>query len=172
MVERFPEGPAVVDKAAHAVAGARAAGVGVMHVQVGFRPGHPEVSPRNKMFSAIAGAGRMVPGDPGSELHPGLTRLADEPVVTKRRVSAFAGSDLEVLLRAAAIEHLVLCGISTSGVVLSTLRQAVDMDYACTVLTDACTDDDTGLHTTLLEKLFPRQATVVSVEEWLGSLHP
>jgi len=52
--------------------------------------------------------------------------------VTKRRVSAFAGSDLHVLLRAGGIEALVLSGIATTGVVLSTLRQAADLDFSLT----------------------------------------
>ena len=60
--------------------------------------------------------------------------------VAKKRISAFAGSDLEVLLRANDIRHLVLCGIATSGVVLSTLREAGDKDYTMTVLSDLCAD--------------------------------
>src|ERR1700761_4914889 len=32
---------------------ARATGVPVIHVQVGFRPGLPEISPRNPLFSAV-----------------------------------------------------------------------------------------------------------------------
>jgi hypothetical protein len=57
---------------------------------------------------------------------PRLAAAAGDLIVTKRRVSAFTGSDLEVVLRAAGTEHLVLTGIATSGVVLSTLRQAAD----------------------------------------------
>jgi nicotinamidase-related amidase len=90
--------------------------------------------------------------------------------VTKRRVSAFTGSDLEVLLRAGDVEELVLCGISTSGVVLSTLRQAADQDYGLTVLRDACADGDEEVHRVLIEKVFPRQAEVLDVAEWAAGL--
>jgi nicotinamidase-related amidase len=90
--------------------------------------------------------------------------------VTKRRVSAFTGSDLDVLLRARGTTHLVLAGIATSGVVLSTLRQAADLDYQLTVLADGCLDADPEVHRVLLAKVFPRQAEVTTIEEWAGSL--
>ena len=88
----------------------------------------------------------------------------------KRRVSAFTGSDLEVLLRAQGIDSLVLAGIATSGVVLSTLRQAADLDYRLTVLADGCLDGDPGVHHVLLEKVFTRQAEVTSIAGWTASL--
>ena len=87
-------------------------------------------------------------------------------MVIKRRVSAFAGSDLDVLLRARRTEHLVLAGIATSGVVLSTLRQAADLDYRLTVLADGCLDADPEVHQVLLRKVFPRQAEVTTIADW------
>jgi nicotinamidase-related amidase len=95
---------------------------------------------------------------------------AEDPVVVKKRVSAFSGSDLEVLLRSSEITHLVLAGIATSGVVLSTLREAADKDYRLTVLSDGCADTDEEVHRVLIEKVFPRQADVVSVNEWANGL--
>jgi nicotinamidase-related amidase len=91
-------------------------------------------------------------------------------VVTKRRVSAFAGSDLDFVLRAGGIDSLVLTGIATSGVVLSTLRQAADLDFELTVLSDACADGDEEVHRVLIEKVFPRQAAVITVADWAGGL--
>ena len=91
-------------------------------------------------------------------------------LVTKRRVLAFTGSDLEVVLRAGGIDSLVLAGIATSGVVLSTVRQAADLDYRLTVLADGCLDADPEVHQVLLQKVFPRQAEVTSVARWAASL--
>lgn len=154
---------------AGAASAARAAGVRVIYVKVGFREGYPEVSPRNRGFAALKDSGRMVEGassviDPGVDPHPG------DVIVTKRRVSAFSGSDLDVVLRAAGIESLVLTGIATSGVVLSTLRQAADNDFDLTVLSDGCLDGDEEVHRVLCEKVFPRQAAVMTVGEWVESL--
>jgi len=64
----------------------------------------------------------------------------------------------------------VLGGISTSGVVLSTVRQAADLDYRLTVLADACGDWDMEVHRVLTEKVFPRQAVVNTVADWTETL--
>ncbi|HEU5466525.1 MAG TPA: isochorismatase family cysteine hydrolase, partial [Gemmatimonadales bacterium] len=87
--------------------------------------------------------------------------------VTKRRVSAFAGSDLDVVLRAGNTDTLILCGIATSGVVLSTVRQAADLDYRLIVLSDGCLDMDPEVHRVLTEKVFVRQADVKTIAEWM-----
>lgn len=93
-------------------------------------------------------------------------------IVTKRRVGAFTGSDLEVVLRAQLISTLVLAGISTSGVVLSTVRDAADRDLGIVVLSDACTDQNADVHQLLIEKIFPMQALVMRVDEWIGGTEP
>jgi len=171
IVERFAGGDdGYLERLATAIAAARAADVMVGYVTVGFRPGYPEVSDRNKSFAAIAGTGRFTDGDPGRAIPGAVAPAPGEAVVTKRRVSAFTGSDLDVLLRARRIDRLVLAGIATSGVVLSTLRQAADLDYRLTVLADGCLDADPEVHQVLLGKLFPRQAEVTTIAEWTASL--
>ncbi len=100
-------------------------------------------------------------------VHPDLAPAEGEVTVVKRRVSAFTGSDLEVILRAFGIKHLVLTGIATGGVVLSTLREAADKDYKLTVLADCCADRDEEVHRVLTTKVFVNQADVLSVEEWI-----
>jgi nicotinamidase-related amidase len=168
IVDRYP-GAGVVEAAAHAASKARANGILVVFVRVSFRPGYPEISPRNLTFSRIAGAGGYTDADPSREITSGLAVAPDDVVVVKRRVSAFTGSDLEVVLRARGVQHLVLAGIATSGVVLSTLREAADRDYRLTVLADACTDADPEVHRVLTEKVFPRQAEVTTVDGWLAA---
>ena len=170
IVERFAGDDGYLERLAAAIAAARAADVMVGYVTIAFRPGYPEVSDRNKSFAAIAGTGRFTGGDPGTRIPGAVAPAPGEAVVTKRRVSAFTGSDLDVLLRARRIGHLVLAGIATSGVVLSTLRQAADLDYRITVLADGCLDADPEVHQVLLHKVFPRQAEVTSVAEWAASL--
>ena len=170
IVDRFADDEEYLPRLAGAIGAARAAGVRVIYVVVGFRAGYPEVSRRNKTFGAIAGSGRMADGDPGAAIPPVLEPDSGDVVVTKRRVSAFTGSDLEVVLRAGEVDSLVLAGIATSGVVLSTLRQAADLDYRLTVLADGCLDADPEVHRVLTEKLFPRQADVLSVADWTASL--
>ena len=168
IVQRL-DSQAVVERVIAAIAAARAAGVRVIYVVVGFRPGYPEASPHNKTFSAIRDSGRMIEGE-SVAVYAAVAPQPGDTVVTKRRVSAFAGSDLDVVLRAREIGSLVLTGIATSGVVLSTLRQAADLDFELTVLSDACADADEEVHRVLTEKVFPRQALVTTVDEWAASL--
>jgi len=166
IVERFAEGDDYLPRLSRAIEVARATGIPVIYVVVGFRRGHPEIAASNRTFSAAAAAGRFTEGDPGAQIHPAVAPLSGDPVVTKRRVSAFTGSDLEVLLRGLGVGTLVLTGIATSGVVLSTLRQAADLDYRLVVLSDACLDADPEVHRVLTGKVFPRQADVLTVAEW------
>ena len=131
----------------------------MIYVVVGFRPGHPEVSARNKTFAALASSEAFAGADPAARVHPAVAPDPADLVLTKRRVSAFAGSDLDVLLRGLAADTLVLAGIATSGVVLSTLRQAADLDYRLVVLADGCLDADAEVHRVLTEKVFPARPT-------------
>ena len=159
----------VIERTVGLVAAARAAKVQVIYVAVGFRPGYPELNRRGPYYAAIAPSGRLQNTSVDS-IVPELRPQADEPLVIKRRVNAFCGTDLELLLRHRGIDTLILTGIATSGVVLSTLRQAADLDYGLTVLADACLDADPEVHRVLTGKVFPRQAEVSTVAQWAEQL--
>jgi len=139
----------------------------VIYVRVAFRPDAPEVDPHNRVFSALAGSAAFLEDAPGAQIHASVAPQRGDVVVTKKRVSAFAGSDLEVVLRSQGVRTLVLAGIATSGVVLSTLREAADLDYGLVVLRDACADADEEVHRVLLDEVFARQADVLTVDEWI-----
>jgi nicotinamidase-related amidase len=176
VVDRYPD-PAYLPRLREGIDAARAAGLPVIYVVVGFRPGYPEVSTRNKMFGGMvaraasaAGAAGAAGSEEATRIHPDVAPGPGDTIVTKRRVSAFAGSDLDMVLRAGDIDHLVLTGIATSGVVLSTVRQAADLDFGLTVLSDGCLDSDPEVHRVLVEKVFPHQADVTTVADWAAAL--
>jgi nicotinamidase-related amidase len=161
-----------VARAARVVGAARSAGMPVVLVRVGFRPGLPEVSDRNPLFAAMKASPqhqKLFEGAAG-EVHPALGPEPDDIVVTKHRVSAFAGTDLHMILRAKNIETVVLFGIATSGVVLSTLLEASDADFRAVVIGDCCTDMDAELHDALIQRLFPRRAEVIAAEDFVNAL--
>jgi nicotinamidase-related amidase len=164
--------PAFAANVKKALAAARRHGILVLHVVVGFRKGFPELSAAmtNATFAALRGNAAAMPGLENPVPDPSIEPQPNEMVITKRRVSAFAGSDLEVILRGYKIEHLVLTGIATSAVVLSTLCQAADMDYRISVLSDVCADRDPEIHTILLSKVFPRRAEVLTADQWITGL--
>lgn len=154
---------------------AREAGAQVIHVRTAFRAGYEDLATRNKFMGPLStmGEGMFTEGHASSEFDPIVAPAADSKdiVVTKKRTSAFAGSDLDVVLRTLKIDTLALAGVATSGAVLSTLRQAADLDFVVTVVEDLCLDRDPEVHRVLTEKVFPRQATISSAKEWIESLN-
>jgi nicotinamidase-related amidase len=146
---------------------ARTLNATVIHVKVGFRPGFPEVSERNRLFSSLTknpDYAKMLNTE-WLNLHPALEARPDEPVVAKPRISAFEGTDLKVLLRSKDIDTLVLFGIITSGVVLSTALEAMDQDYRVLIVRDACADSDPELHACLLDRLLAKRTDVVTTAQ-------
>jgi nicotinamidase-related amidase len=166
ILSTLPDSIEVITNNVKAIAYARNKKMPVIYVVVGFRQGLPEVGVNNKSFVAVKERFANMDMNDFIKIHPELTPAEGEVIVAKRRVCAFTGSDLEVILRAQNIQHIVLTGIATSGVVLSTVREAADKDYRITVLSDCCADGDDEVHRVLTTKVFPRQAEVIMVEEW------
>lgn len=162
----------LIPRAAGVLEAARKQGITVVHVRVGFRSGLPEISARNVLFGAIRDNPRWQKlfAGPMGEVHPGLGVQETDIIVTKHRVDAFYGTDLEMILRAKEIDTLILFGIATSGVVLSTLLHASDADYRLIVVKDCCIDQDAEIHSILMEKIFSRRATVITAQEILQAI--
>lgn len=167
-----PDNDDLVVRAAALLRHGRRAGLTVIHVQVGFRPGLPEIHPRNRLLGGIKRSPRhqqLFAGASGL-IHAGVTPEEGDLVVTKSRVNAFAGTDLALLLRAREIDTLVLFGIATSGVVLSTALYAADADYRLFIVKDCCADLDGSVHACLIEKVLPRYTAVLSSDEFISLL--
>lgn len=149
-----------------AIQKARANNVPIIYVVIAFREGYPELVPTGRTMTMLKTSGRKLDTPESFQVHATVAPVKGDITVIKKRVSAFSGSDLEIILRSQGINHLVLTGIATSGVVLSTLREASDMDYTATVLSDCCADMDEEVHRVLTTKVFARQAEVVTAAEW------
>jgi len=161
----------ILERTAEAISYAKISGCSLIFVKVGFRQGGPEIHPDNKMFGGNKDRYSAPNLEEMMKIHPDLSPELNDIIILKRRVSAFSGSDLQIVLRSLHIEHIVLAGVSTSGVVLSTLREAADSDYLITVLADCCADRDPEVHKVLLGKVFPMQAQVFTVSEWKAQEH-
>ena len=166
ILSRFPEKSALIAKVAGAIRHAREHHIKMIVVRLGFRHDMPELNPANKPFTRLMSGMSHADLDAFMQLDAGLGVRQTDIIVSKKRYSAFSGSDLGMILRVQDISSLVLTGISTSGIVLSTLGEAFDKDYQLTVLSDACADRDEEVHRFLLEKIFPKQAEVMTVEDW------
>ncbi|MCG7205139.1 cysteine hydrolase family protein [Streptomyces arenae] len=166
LLSALPGAERILRAAQRAQRAALDAGIREIHVRVAFTPeDHAAVPAHNKAFAPVARAGALAATEPENEVHPALREAhEDQPLtVTKTRVSAFSTGSLDPLLREQGIDTLVLGGIFTSGVILSTVRDGADKDYRLLVLGDVCGDPDQQLHDTLITSLLPSQADVIDV---------
>ena len=150
----------VLANTAKAIAAARDAGVKVAYVRVGFSGDYRECPPASPIFSGARANGIFQLGTHGTQIHPLLAPQEGDFDIVKHRVSPFYGTSLEPILRAHAIERLVLCGVSTNGVVHSGARDAHDRDYEVVILEDCCAGATADEHGHAVECL-RRYATIL-----------
>jgi len=164
ILRRVGDADALLGRASRAIDLARGAGLHVGHVRVAFEPTEvAKVPATNAAFSRAAAA---MPADaPDTQFHERVAPRAGDIVVRKTRVGAFSTTDLDAQLRGRKVTTLVLAGIATSGVVLSTVCDGADRDYRLIVLSDGCADPDEEVHRVLLTKVFARRAEVITIDE-------
>ena len=163
----YPNTESVLPPAQRALEFARSKGFQVVHVGLGFTEGYPELPQFETPFERIRKNQLFIKGTPSSEFHPSLVKAGDH-VLYKQRVGAFSENHLQLILRSRGVEHLVMFGIATSGIVLSTVRRAFDLDYRMSILSDACFDGDPEVHRVLIEKVLSRQATVLETDAFIA----
>lgn len=150
----------------------RQSGGHVAYVRVGFVPEEVASFPEHSAMGArVRAAGRNMHADSAmTAVHDAIRPQPGDLVVRKTRVGGFSTTDLHVRLKAAGVDTLVLTGVHTSGVVLSTLREAHDLDYRLIVLSDGCADPDPEAHDFLIGRLFPKHASVRTAADLRGLL--
>ena len=168
IIAMVPDSSSSLPAAAKVAEAARRAGLVLIHVGLGFEPGYPEI-PAGSRFEMMKEKNLFLKGSDSSRFHPSVYKEGDL-VIYKHRVSAFAGNSLELILRSKKIDTLVLFGFATSGIVLSTVRQAADLDFKFIVIKDACGDRDPEVHRVLTEKVFSSHGTVTTAAEFEASL--
>jgi nicotinamidase-related amidase len=164
----------LLSRTADAIDLVRRLGGQIGYVRVAFEEAdYAAIPDTNKMAARIAArGGTMDSQSPESAIHAQVAPDGGDIVVRKTRVGAFSTTDLDEQLRHRGITSLILAGISTSGVVLSTVRDAADRDYQVFVLADASADPEPGVHDFLTERIFPRQADVITTAELEDLLYP
>ena len=156
----------LLEKANAALADARAHGATVGWVRVAFTDEDFDAIPDGAtMAGVLQRRTKMHADSPATQIDDRLSVADDDVMVRKVRVGAFTTTDLDEQLHARGIDTLVLAGISSSGVVLSTVREAMDRDYRIVVLEDACADPDAEVHAFLHGRIFPGRASVISVAD-------
>jgi len=157
----------VLSHAASCLQAARANGVPVIHVRVGFDPEHSLRTNRSKRFEGFEQRGAMRLGSPDTEFCDEVQPMAGEPIVTKGCVNPFIGTALMELLVGRRVGELFLAGVATNMVVESALRHAADSGFATSVVEDCCASFDLEMHDFAIKKIFPSFGDVCSSRDFI-----
>ena len=173
VLQRIPDLEPLLGRVQRAIADVRDHGGTIGYVRVAFtEQDWAAVPAANPIFARAAQTRAMHDEDPATAIHASLAPQPGDIVVRKTRVGAMSTTDLDRQLRDRGIDTLVLAGISTSGVVLSTVVEAADRDYRLYVLSDGTEDPDEQTRDVLLGKYFPRRAQVIDTATLRGLLSP
>src|ERR1044071_7653076 len=110
----------------------------------------PEVLREGMNF---AGLDSPVKGTWGHDLIADIPCGESDLVIEKRRLSAFTGTDLDLVLRSTGVKTLVVGGVVTQGCVESTVREAANADYYVAVAKDCVASADQQAHETALRSM-------------------
>ncbi|WP_405495513.1 cysteine hydrolase family protein [Streptomyces sp. NBC_00096] len=165
------EAEALLDRM-HTVTGAvRARNITVAYVHIGLTDAEWDAVPdTNASFTMAARNHRIRPEDEAAAITDRLAPQDGDIVVRKLRFGAMSTTDLDRQLRERGIDTLIVTGVTTSGVVLSTVLDAADRDYKIYLLSDGVTDPDPEVHRVLLDKVFPSRAQLIDTPELLTLL--
>jgi nicotinamidase-related amidase len=140
----------------------RRAGLLVVHTREGHRADLTDLPEWKRERAERSGApigqagpmGRLlIRGEHGHGLIDELQPMSNEPVIDKPGYSAFAHTDLELLLRNRGIKCLLITGVTTEVCVSSTLRAAIDLGFSCLTVRDACGSPHSPLHDAALQMI-------------------
>ncbi|HLX55901.1 MAG TPA: isochorismatase family cysteine hydrolase [Ktedonobacteraceae bacterium] len=169
--------PPMIPRLARLVAGARAARVPVIYIQMTVLPGRRSESPAQIRFNMRLHLTShevtepllyTIDGTPGQEI---IVELAPQPgdlVIPKYRSSGFWGTNLDMLLRSNNIETVIMAGCTTEGCVESTARDALFNDYYVVLPEDCVASDDRRQHEASLF-LMRHRFDVVSSDDILAT---
>jgi nicotinamidase-related amidase len=156
-----------IEKTNQLIAWARKENITIVHVKVGFSKNYNECSKISPMFMQAPEYKVLELGTWATDFHKDMDVQINDIIITKHRVSALYGTNLEVILRSNDISEAIICGVSTSFVVESTVRELHDRDYKITVIADACNAATQEAHEASLENL-ARISRVTSLKNFLG----
>ena len=165
-LHNLPNVNELLSRVAEAIDIARSNGVQIGYVRMAFDDAdYAAIPEHNETLQAVA-AGRLLHHEAiETAVHEVVAPKPGDLVVRKTRVGPFSTTDLDQQLHNRNIDTLILAGVITSGVVLSTVREAVDRDYQVYVLEDGSADRDPDIHKFLIERILPRQAHVLSISD-------
>jgi nicotinamidase-related amidase len=172
ITRNYPFARKLVPVVAEILPAARAAGALIVFIRTELRVNGLDVAPNNALITALHAAGDAFhQGSPDTEVDPALGITDGDAIVTKRRGSAFTGTELDMILRGQGVDSLAVAGVATSAMVAATVYDAFDRDYRLTVIADACADPEPAVHDFFVDTVFPeRGVDVTTARGWAAGL--
>lgn len=171
---------AVIAPAARLLAGARRAGLTIIHTREGHRPDLSDLPAHKQWRTRAHGLGIgdtgangriLVRGERGHGLVPECAALPGEIVIDKPGKGAFMATNLDRVLRERGIAHLIIAGVTSDCCVQSTLRDAADRGYDALLVRDATAAVERHHHDGMLAVLAAHGGRWGAVAELAPVLH-
>lgn len=165
---RIVEERGVLANARQCLDAARAAGMAVVHVRLGFRPDYADCLSVAARIAGLKNNRAAIVGEFGTEFHPTVVPLDGELIITKQCVNPFFNTGLMTWLMQHGIKRLYLGGVATHLVVESSARFADDAGFAPVVIEDICAAPNPALHDHFIANIAPVVGTVISTEAFVA----
>ncbi|GAA1996791.1 isochorismatase family cysteine hydrolase [Microbacterium pumilum] len=159
----------IVEKGAAVLEAARAASLPVYYTRVGWDAGHETLVTNSPLMSIVAEHKCLVNGTWQTEILEAVRPGDRDIVLTNERVSGFAGSILEQLLRDQGIKTVVIFGVATNVSVESTVRSAADLGFNVVLVEDASSAATQEIHDATIQSLV-LLATIATSQELIADL--
>jgi len=160
----------VLGTIAKLAAAGRAAGVPIIHVRHAYRPDYLDLPRNMPLLRGAQKAESLKDGTWGAQIHDAVAPQGNDVVIVKTRVSSFYASQLEAILSAQGITHLVLTGIATDGVVEGTARDGADRGYYIIIPEDTCATMSEEAHRVVLKGVLGFLSTVCKADDVIQAL--
>ncbi|RZL81807.1 MAG: cysteine hydrolase [Rhodococcus sp. (in: high G+C Gram-positive bacteria)] len=128
----------VIDQVSAVLSAVREAGGTVVYTRVAWKPDFSDLEVNSPLLGIVAQSGCLKEGSELAEIVEPLTPHGEDIVLTHQRIGAFAGTDLDTLLRDKGITTLLFAGVATNASVEGTARVASDLGYRVVIVEDAC----------------------------------
>ena len=140
---------AIIPNVNAVISAARGAGCTIIHTRQGYRADRADMTPYEtwrRRRSGLDGTEVLLRSSPGYAIVPEIDVRPDDIIVDKTANGAFTHTDLEHVLRARGITHLLFSGCTTDVCVHTTLREAQDRNFQNLLIEDACASGDQYAH--------------------------
>ncbi|MBU2897039.1 cysteine hydrolase family protein [Vibrio hepatarius] len=162
------ENNGVIENTKKLIHAAREKDIPIIYVVVGFSENYVECPESSTVFSLAKRHNLLKLNTWGTQIFPEIAPQENDIILVKNRVSPFYQTNLDLILKQLDVDSLLLTGVSTEYVILSTAAEAHDRDYISFVFEDATAAVDEETHQAAL-KLLTRKSTVLTVEKFLTS---